>query len=286
MQKSIAKILSKATQRIAPAYIAGTEVEDAIGVCRQIDRDGLLSTICPWDGPHDSVDLVTSSYRKALDAIRVEKFDCYLSIKVPSIKYDFDRLRELLDLASEHHTRIHFDSLGPDTASPSFALLEKAVNIYKNIGCTLPSRWKRSSVDAERAIELGAAVRVVKGQWPDPDQPDGDSRARYLDLIDVLAGRVRMVAVASHDAALARKSLIRLKKSGTPCELEQLFGLPLRIESVAKPLGINLRMYIPYGYAYLPYALSEIKRRPIILAWLLKDLFTEKRIAKDLSDPR
>jgi proline dehydrogenase len=281
MRKSIVRILSKAIQQIAPKYIAGPEVEDATRLCRQIERCGWTSTICPWDGPHDSPALVFSSYRKALHALAKEKFDCYLSIKVPSLKYDFNLLKELLELAAEHNTRVHFDALGPDTASASFALLERAAKIYNNLGCTLPSCWRRSSADAERAIELAVAVRVVKGQWSDPAQPRVDSRARYLDLIDVLAGRAPTVAVASHDVALAKESLTRLQKRGTPCELEQLFGLPLRIDRVAKPLGISVRVYVPYGYAYMPYALSEIKKRPAIVGWLLRDLFINKTHVND-----
>ncbi|MGB9073610.1 MAG: GNAT family N-acetyltransferase [Terriglobales bacterium] len=282
IRKSIVKVASMVTQQIAPKYIAGLEVEDAIRICRQIDGYGWRSAICPWDGPNDTLDLVASGYRKALHAIRKANLDCYLSIKPPALRYDFDLLKELLELASEHNSRVHFDSLSPDTASPSFALLERAKHIYKNLGCTLPSRWRRSSADAERAVDLEVAVRVVKGQWPDPAQPAIDSRAHYLDLIDVLAGRVPKVAVASHDVVLATDSLLRLKKSGTPCEMEQLFGLPLRIGDVAEPLGITVRVYVPYGYAYLPYALSEIKKRPVILSWILRDLFYQDNSLRTL----
>lgn len=278
MRCSIVKLVSMATEQIAPKYIAGLEVEDAIRICRQIAGYGWRSTICPWDGPNDTLEFVAASYRKALEAIRKEKLDCYLSIKPSSLRYDFDLLKELLELASEHNTRVHFDALGPETASASFALLERAAAIYKNLGCTLPSRWRRSSADAERAAQLKVAVRMVKGQWPDPAQPEIDSKAHYLDLIDVLAGRVPHVAVASHDVGLATDSLVKLKNSGTPCEMEQLFGLPVRVGDVAKPLGISVRVYVPYGYAYLPYALSEIKKRPVILSWMLRDFFSSRRV--------
>jgi len=282
MREAIVKVLSNVTKQIAPQYIAGSKIEDAMRMCRQINQRGWRSTICPWDGPNDTPELVASSYQQALHAIRQERLDSYLSIKVPSLKYDFERLKELLDIASQHRTRIHFDALGPDTASASFGLLEKAAAYYKNLGCTLPSRWKRSAADAKRAIELGVAVRVVKGQWPDPDHPGIDPRAGFLELIESLAGKAAMVAVASHDASLASESLVRLLRAGTPCELEQLFGLPLRIDRVAKPLGIAGRIYVPYGTAYLPYALSEIKKRPIILSWLLKDFLTNKIGSKTL----
>jgi CelD/BcsL family acetyltransferase involved in cellulose biosynthesis len=272
IRTSIGKLASRIVQHVAPRYIAGPAIEDAIRICRELDVKGWGSTICPWDGPNDTPKAIASTYTKALQAITAAKLDCYVSIKIPSLKYDFDLLRGLLEVASEHNTRVHFDSLAPDTASRSFALLSKAASIYKNIGCTLPSRWRRSATDAETAVGLGVAVRVVKGQWADPAQPDVDWRRHYLDLIDILAGRVPMVAVASHDVELARDSLLKLKQSRTPCQLEQLFGLPLRAREVAKPLGVTLRVYVPYGHAYVPYALAEIKKRPVILSWIVRDL--------------
>ena len=276
LHRFVSTFLARVMQRIAPKYIAGVEIDDAIGLCRSIEQRGWHSTICPWDGPHDSPLKVASSYRRALQIIGQEKLDCYLSIKVPSLKYDFNLLEELLDLGSEFNVRVHFDSLGPDSASSSFALLERAKKRYSNLGCTLPSRWLRSFRDAETAVELGLSARVVKGQWPDPAQPSVNAEARYLDLIDVLARRVPHVGVATHDVPLARQSLARLTMSGTPCELEQLYGLPNRVDLVARPLAVGTRIYVPYGYAYMPYALSQVIKRPEIIGWLLKDLLLAK----------
>lgn len=255
----------------ASSYIAGSEVEDAIRVCRQIAERGFRSTICPWDGPQDSPENVASTYKAALNSIKTENLDCYLSIKAPSIKYNFKVMTELVKIAHGHGVRIHFDSLAPDTASPSLAFLERALEIYPHVSYTLPSKWTRSIADAEILVDLGVPVRIVKGQWPDPMEPNIDPRSHFLDLVDSLAGRAKHVAIATHDASLAKESLSRLRKSGTVCELEQLYGLPLRVDSVARPLGIPARVYVPYGHAYLSYALSEMRKRPIILAWLFKD---------------
>jgi proline dehydrogenase len=277
MRKAISRILSRAAQHIAPAYIAGPEIKDAIRISRQVDQSGWSSTLCPWDGPNESPEIVASSYRDALSALKGETLDCCLSIKVPSLNYDFNMLKEILDVASEQNTRIHFDALGPETASSSLAMLERALGFYKNLGYTLPARWRRSFSDANRLIDMGVAIRVVKGQWPDPVEPSLDPAACSLHLIDHLSGKAAKVAVATHNGALAKKSLIRLQGAGTPCELEQLFGLPLCVDRVAKPLNVKVRLYIPYGYAYLPYAVSEARKRPIVFAWFLRDLLIGKR---------
>src|SRR5271169_4033203 len=233
MQTLIIRFLNWVAKHAAASYIAGPEAKDAIRVCRQIAGRGWNSTICPWDGPHDSPEHVVSTYKAALEAIAGEDIDCYLSVKIPSIEYNFELLTEMVEIARGPGVRIHFDSLSPDSASPSLAFLEKALKIYPNFSYTLPASWRRSIADAEKVIDLGIPVRIVKGQWADPAEPNFDPKSNFLDLVDVLAGRASHVAIATHDASLAEKSLTRLRAAGTSCELEQLYGLPLRADSVA-----------------------------------------------------
>ncbi len=271
MLDSIAGLKKRIVEQLARGYIAGPEAADAIRVSRWAAGRGWSSTICPWDGPDDDPETVAANYELALQAIRNEAVDSYLSIKAPALHYSFEALRPLLEAASECGVRVHFDALGPESASPTFKLIERALGSHRNLGCTLPSRWRRSLADAARILDWGIPVRIVKGQWPDPKEPHLDPRAGFLDLIDALRGRAAHVAVATHDTALAKEALSRLLQSRTPCQLEQLFGLPLRDASVAKPLGVGVRIYVAYGQAWLPYCLSQARRRPIILAWAIRD---------------
>jgi proline dehydrogenase len=144
---------------------------------------------------------------------------------------------------------------------------------YANLGCTLPGRWVRSPVDAERAADSGFYVRVVKGQWPDPSHRQRDPVQGFLAVIDRLAGRRSPVGVATHDTPLAREALRRLQAAGTPCQLEQLFSLPLRPGlRAARDAGVPVRIYVPFGRSWLPYRVSEGSRDPRVLWWFLRDM--------------
>jgi proline dehydrogenase len=73
---------------------------------------------------------------------------------------------------------------------------------------------------------------------------------------------------------LAREALSRLLRSGTDCELELLCGLPRRASlAVARELGVPVRLYIPFGAAWLPYALGQVARNPRMLSWVVRDTF-------------
>lgn len=79
----------------------------------------------------------------------------------------------------------------------------------------------------------------------DPDWRDPDIESNYLALVSRLAGRSAPVAVATHDPGLADRALRLLLAAGTPCELEQLRGLPTRrTMAVAKDLGVPVGIYV------------------------------------------
>ena len=123
-------------------------------------------------------------------------------------------------------------------------------------------------------------MRVVKGEWPDAQAPNRDLRAGYLEVIDRLAGRARHVSVASHDVPLADEAIRRLRAAGTPCNLELLFGLPLRASlAAARQQQVDVSIYVPYGKGYLPYALSKVLRDPRRWLWLARDLFACEQMA-------
>ena len=161
----------------------------------------------------------------------------------------------------------------PEVADQTLSLIADALESYPKLGCTLPGRWRRSLLDADRAVKLRLNVRVVKGQWVDPDEPNLDPAAGFLAVIDRLAGQASHVAVATHDPQLAGEGLRRLLAAGTSCEVELLFGLPMRRAiRVAREAGVPVRVYVPYGHAWLPYLLSQARQHPRVVWWLFQDL--------------
>jgi proline dehydrogenase len=203
----------------------------------------------------------------------MESFDGYVSVKAPSLQYSQDAMLRLVAACEPGNLRVHFDSLARDSAEPTRILIDRLLLRYPTLSCTLPGRWKRSLEDADWAIDRGIAVRVVKGQWFDPDATWLDPHQGFLDVIGRLAGRARSVSVATHCPKLAATALQRLREAGTPCELELLYGLSSRAAlGVAAKMGVRARIYIPFGYGWLPYSLLQIRRDPRILWRIAKDL--------------
>lgn len=268
----------------ARAYIAGPAIHNARAACERFAGEGLSTTVCYWNVAADHPKQVSDFYMDILGLAPNLGTDCYLSVKAPAIKFDLALLKSILERARCAGALVHFDSMAPETADDTFDLIAKAHSFYTNIGCTLPGRWRRSLRDADRAVELGLRVRVVKGEWPESIPDDVNPREGFLNVIDRLgAERATYVAVATHNPELAREALSRLRTTNTPCELELLYGLPQGpLLEIARALDVRARMYVPYGHTRLPYRLKEAARNPRIIGWFLRDLLRATTQAKSL----
>lgn len=264
-------------RRAARSYIAGTNLSEVMTFAEGLAGRGIRSTLGYWDAVGSQPATVFAAYHEALVALGAVKRDTYLSIKFPSLDYSAEMLESLVREAKRLNVRIHFDALGPESVDRTWEAIDTALRQDADIGCTLPARWRRSPDDADWAARRGLAVRVVKGQWPDPTDSTIDARRGFQAIVDRLAGKARMVAVATHDLKTARPALQRLTDAGTPTTLELLYGLPLtRQMNLAREFGVATRIYLPYGEAYLPYCLSQLKRKPLMAWWLVRDAVTAR----------
>ena len=228
MMNPVRRFQQSLERRAAFAYVAGPNLEDAMGACRSLSAIGFRSTVGYVIAPDDGPRAVADRYLATIDAIGAERFDCYVSVKAPELRFSRDLFHEIAQRARERGVGLHFDALGPEDVDETSSLIDELRTIQPKIGCTLPGRWRRSVADADRAIDLNLSVRVVKGEWADRAEHEVDPRSGSLAVVERLAGRVRHAAIGTHDANLARGALRRLRSTGTPCELEVLLGYPVR----------------------------------------------------------
>lgn len=263
------KFVAKASRR----YVAGLNFSDATKTGRVIQDKGYLTSFAYWNADTDTPEEVAAEYQHEIDWLAEESRTGYLSIKAPAFQFDGNLCHDLLLYANQKGIAIHFDSLSHEDAEKTFALIKNECSTNAvGTGCSLPGRWNRSIEDAQFAIDHNIIVRVVKGQWPDPVAPDLDPAAGFLDIVRKLSGKAPLVRIATHDPGLARDSIEILHSSGTACELELLYGLPVtRILPLIAETGVRVRMYIPYGHAWVPYSIDQLRRKPRMLGWLIRD---------------
>lgn len=254
------------------AYVPGRELADALAIARRLAGDGIACTLGYFHDGTETADQLAALSRATVDAVAGLEPRGYLSIKAPAFHYRPAVVGAIVAAAREKGVLAHFDSHEPATAEPTFLCIQQAVAQGATVGVTTPGRWPRSPDDAAAAAALGVRVRVVKGEWPDPEAPALDLRQGFLAVIDRLAGQSVEVAVATHDPWLARESITRLQAAGTPCEIELLYGLPRRrLLALARELSVPVRLYLPFGASWRPYALGKVRDNPRMLWWVARD---------------
>jgi proline dehydrogenase len=242
---------------------------DAAAVARRgLAAKGMGATYGYFPAQQSDPDRVLAANRAMLSALHGQGGDARLAVKAPHLGFDAGRIAELAG-----DVPLIFDAHAPAQAEATLALA-KAVGERSAAGCALPARWRRSLADA-RALRDGPLIlRLVQGEWADPDGSAPDA-ASYLELVRALAGRKAAVGIATHDPALGQAALRLLLEAGTPCEWELLRGLPRRRCLIAAGhLGVPVRLYLPFGPGWWPYAVDKALARPYLPLWAFQDHFS------------
>jgi proline dehydrogenase len=250
-----------------PAVVGGRlPVPDASWAARQarlLARHGLGASFGYFHPPTAPPAAVLAATLALAGALRGS--GAVLAVKAPALGFGEQAMAALCATGAA----LVLDSHGPAQAEATLALARR----FPGVGCALPARWRRSLADAAALRGGDAPLRLVKGEWADPQGDPADLRAAYLALVGVLAGRAAPVIVASHDPALVAPALDRLIAAGTPCVLEQLRGLPRRrTVALARARGVPVRVYTPTGPGWWPYAIDKALARPYWPGWWWRDL--------------
>jgi proline dehydrogenase len=275
--ENVSTIVLPLLPRTARGYVGGLTVEDALCVAQRLVGEQFASTLGFWNKDGCDSRQAADTYLEAIDRLARSGLDSYVSIKPPALQFDAQLIAELAAAAKTSGIRLHCDSHGTEVADLSHQMVDSMLKTLPaaQLGTTLPGRWSRSLSDADWAVEHQVNVRVVKGQWPDPADPERDLRAGFLEVIDRLAGRARRVAVATHDVPLAVQAVSRLRAAGTTCEIEQIYGMPMtKMVSAARECDASIRIYVPFGEGYMPNAIRALLRNPRLILRIVKGLIT------------
>jgi proline dehydrogenase len=284
MKRRVGEIASRALmpilKRAARPYLGGEAIDDALYVAARLAREGHAVALSHWDSGAESADEIEAVAFDAMSALSGAAYDNYLALKPPALRFSRTAARRLAAASKAHGVRLHFDSHSADAVDLQTAMLAEMLDVIgpECLGTTIPGRFTRSRDDAELAIARGLAVRVVKGEWPEPGAAQCDRRKCFLDLIDQLAGRARHVAVATHDLVLGQAAINRLRAAGSACEIEVLLGMPADpLLAWAKDNAVRTRVYVPYGKGFIPNAVGLLRHNPRLALTIARAQFTPGR---------
>lgn len=280
---------------VARPYIAGATNAQALAVVADLVAQGYRATL---DVLGESVttaqeaDAARDEYLLLLRALEARKLnrDVNISVKLSQmgLLFDADACEARVDsLVKEALTRRNFVRVEMEdstTTDATLALYRRVRQQYGSaVGVVIQARLRRTAADLRQLLREGAAhIRLCKGIYREPralayTRPDLITR-NYVELLEqALSDPHAFVAIATHDEALVLEAESLLRRHHVPrsrYEFQMLWGVDPQLRRLIHQAGHPLRVYVPYGEAWLAYCLRRLRENPRIAQHVLKNLFT------------
>lgn len=277
---------------LAKRFVAGETIQSAIGAVRRLNEDGMSATLdfLGEDVTERQAAITTrDAYIEMLDAIRASGANTNVSVKLTAmgllVSEDFalENLLAILDHAARNTDPfVRIDMEGSAVTDATLRVFERAFATHKNVGIVLQAYLKRTQADVDRAIALGARVRLCKGAYNEPAQiafkEMPEIRDNYLRLARALLTRGNYPALATHDRELidALRGIVAEENvSRDAFEFQMLYGCRPQLQSELVAGGYRMRVYVPFGTHWAGYFYRRVMERRENAYFALSSMFSK-----------
>lgn len=317
MLRSFLLFLSKATWaqslitrwkfswRAASRFVAGTQIEDAIKVVKELNSKGINATIDHLGESTSNRDDATEATKEVLallDAIDYQEVRTNISVKLTQIGLSIDdecceeNLEEIIHCARKTRNFVRIDMEDSPYTKRTiglYRLMKKRG--YKNVGLVVQSYLYRSEKDVQDLLTEGTRFRLVKGAYKEPAHLAFPKKVVVDHNFDLLTriiidyavmsdqsaisedGRIPpILALGTHDSRRIRLAKDYAQKVGLPkssLEFQMLYGIRRDIQKECVQEGYPVRVYVPYGTHWYPFFMRRLAERPANLFFFLGNIF-------------
>jgi proline dehydrogenase len=277
---------------LAKRFVAGESIDSAITAVRRLNAAGMTATLdfLGEDVLERAAALKTrDAYFKMTDAIIAAGVQCNVSVKLSAmgmlVDEDFalENLNSILDYTQKNPDPfVRIDMEGSSVTQKTLDIFERAFATHKNVGPVLQSYLRRTPQDVERAIELGARVRICKGAYSEPPEVAYKEvpqiRKQFLDCAKTLLTRGNYPGIATHDLELIDAVKAFTHNNGIApdkFEFQMLYGIRPSVQRQLVAEGYRLRIYVPFGTHWAGYFYRRVAERKENLAFALSGIFSK-----------
>jgi proline dehydrogenase len=299
--------------KAASRFIAGTRIEDAVQVIRELNTRGINITLDHL-GEHTSTTEeasdATVAIIKTLGAIKKSGLFANVSVKLSQIGLGLDysicrqNLERILTKAKENHNFVRVDMEDTPYTDQTIAIVQQMRHDgYKNLGVALQSYLYRTEADARKLLSDRTPIRLVKGAYQEPAskafprKADVDANFDLLTklMMDAAAAgkstKVRydgrfppLAAIGTHDEKrimFATQYAKRIGLGNSAFEFQMLYGIRRDLQERLHQEGYGVRVYVPFGTHWYPYYMRRLAERPANI-WFFIIIFADSSHAQTM----
>lgn len=276
--------------QFARRYVAGETVDQALITAANVNDRGFLAALDIL-GEHvqstEEASLVTAAYAHLYQQLAGAGIRANISLKLTHLGLGLGRnicranLLKVVDAARVANNFLRIDMENSPYTDDTLDLYRTCREIYPNVGLALQAYLLRSQNDLAGLLSPQLNVRLCKGIYREPAeialQDRGKISQNYLELLGQALDGGAYVAIATHDRQLIAAALALIAQLNCPAdrfEFQALYGVPMQgmLETLLER-GLKVRIYLPFGEGWHPYAMRRLKENPHIVGYVLRDLW-------------
>ena len=270
-------------------FVAGTTLDDAVGVLRRLNELGLLTNTTLL-GEHVTEDQaareVAAIYERVLERISAEALRTNVALKLTHLGLEFGEeiayanVARVVEKAAELGNFIRIDmeeSQWVDATLRIYRRLREAG--YDNVGTVLQAYLYRTEADLESLLDLKPNLRLVKGAYLEPESVayplKQDVDDAYRRLLERMLVDCSYIGVATHDESLIAHTLDVALREGLGLDrfgFQMLYGVRPGLQLSLARRGYSVLVATPYGPEWYPYLMRRLAERPANLLFVLRNV--------------
>jgi proline dehydrogenase len=278
--------------RISSRFIAGMEIDDALRVAAEVNKQGMSVTL---DSLGESVTSEAEAraaaevYHKLLDAIAARKLNANISMKLTQMGLNQSPAlaESIAESVAQHASKTDsFVRIDMEDSSLTQVTMEIVERLHAKpelrgaIGIVIQAYLFRSQKDIEELIANGIRVRLCKGAYQEPAEiafpRKADVDANFIKLANMLLDSPQFHGLATHDDAMVAAAKCFASAHGinrSRFEFQMLYGIRRDLQRKLVEEGYKVRVYVPFGDDWYPYFMRRLAERPANVLFLAKNFF-------------
>ena len=280
---------NRLARRTARRFVAGEELDDAIGAARASNEAGLKATLDFLGenvGSREDTERAREMYLGVFERIAREKLDANVSLKLTQLGLDFGAefcLEQMLPIVKHAESLGNFVRIDMEGSAYTQRTVEIALRLRREsaaVGTVVQAYLHRTEEDVRVLVGAGCRIRLCKGAYLEPPEvafPEKkDVDANYVKLMRMLLPSGVYHGIATHDPAMiaATKQFAEERKiAKDQFEFQMLYGIRPDLQKGLIREGYRMRVYIPYGRDWFPYFMRRLAERPANLVFIARNLF-------------
>ena len=283
---------SRFTRPMVRRFMPGESLEEAIAACVALRAEGtptILTALGENITTDAAADATVAEYERLFAAVKREKLDTHVSIKLTQFGWDVDRkramerVRRMLKLAETNGTVMPIDIEYSTYVDSTIECYETLARESKSVGLCIQAYLHRTPADVKRLLPLPPYIRLVKGAYREKPEVALQGRPKVDPAYEALAIELlrahrsgARVVFGTHDVPLINRIRAAAKQMGVPdtaYEVQMLYGIQDAGRKKLAAEGVKTRVLISYGKAWYPWFMRRLAEKPSNVLMIARNLF-------------